>query len=72
MKNNNSVVEPKFLCLVHSETKQAKTSEFGAEEGLLQSQARRRTAQAQKAQTPLWFLGKTFYWQNLGGGLQGV
>ena len=29
------------MCPMHSEAKQIKTSEFGAEEGLLQGQARR-------------------------------
>ena len=36
-----NVTEYKFVCLTHSEAKQTKTSEFGAEKGLLQDQARR-------------------------------
>ena len=38
---SQEIVEPKFVCPTHSEANQARTSEVGAEEGLLQSQARR-------------------------------
>ena len=41
------VTEHKFLCPTHSEAKQTKMSEFGAEEGLLQGHARRQVARAQ-------------------------
>ena len=34
-------VEPKFICPTHSEAKQTKMSEFGAEEDLLQGKTRR-------------------------------
>jgi len=37
-----SVAELMFMCPRHSEAKQTKMSEFGAEKGLLQGQARRR------------------------------
>ena len=36
-----SITEPKFVCPTHSEAKQTKTLELGAEKGLLQGQARR-------------------------------
>ena len=32
----HSVLEPKFVCPMHSEAKQRETSVFGAEKGLLQ------------------------------------
>jgi len=34
-------MEYKFMCLTHSEAKQTKSLEFGAEKGVLQGQARR-------------------------------
>ena len=41
------------MCLMHSEAKNnTTTSEFGAEEGLLQGHARRLVDQALKTQTP--------------------
>jgi len=36
-----SVVTPKAMCPMHRDTKRTKTSALGAEEGLLQSPARR-------------------------------
>ena len=36
-----SVVQDKFMCLMHSETKQTEQSEFGAGKVLLQGQERR-------------------------------
>ena len=35
-----SVTKPKLICQAHSEPKQCEMSEFGAEKGLLQGQAR--------------------------------
>ena len=43
------VAECKFTCLTHSEAKQAETSQFGEEKGLLQGHARRNLACAQQA-----------------------
>ena len=42
------VVEPKFMCPTHSEAKQIKTLEFGAERGLLQGRARRTGSSCSK------------------------
>ena len=39
--NVDGVTKAKFVCLIHSESKQTKTSEFGLEKGLLQGHARR-------------------------------
>ena len=53
--------EPKPTCLTHSEAKQTKTSEFGAEKGLLQGTNRGEwAAHAQKSWTPLWLSRKLF------------
>ena len=46
---SKSVVEPKFMCLTHSEAKQAETSESGGEKGLLQGQARRMGSSCSKS-----------------------
>ena len=37
------------MCPMHSEAKQTKTSEFGAEKGLLQSRTRRQVAHTLKS-----------------------
>ena len=42
------------------EAKQTEISEFGAEKGVLQSQARRTDALSQNFQTPRWFSGRSF------------
>ena len=43
--SNDSVFKPNFICPMHNETKQTKTSEeFGSVKGLLQANARRRVA----------------------------
>ena len=39
-KHFESVIGHRFVCLTHSEAKQTKMSEFGAEKGLLQGTAR--------------------------------
>ena len=54
------VVEPKFMCLMHSETKQTETSEFGAEKGLLQDQARRMGGSCSKNPNSLMVFGEKF------------
>ena len=58
------------MCLMHSEIKQTKRLELGAElgakQGSLWSHARRMVARAQIPQTPLGFPGKSFYRQNVG------
>ena len=61
-----TITEHKFMCLMHSEIKQTKRLELGAEEGSLWGHARRMVARAQNPQTPLGFPGKSFYRQNLG------
>ena len=54
---------------MHCEAKQTDTLELGADKGLLQSQTRTMGSLCSKSPTTL--LGKRFYKQNLGGGLQG-
>ena len=67
------VVEPKFVCPMHSEARQTGMLEFGAERCLLQGPSKENwVASAQRALTALRFWGKSFYRQNLGGMLQGV
>ena len=52
---------------MHSETKQTKLSEFGAEKSLLQSHARARVAHTLKRpELPQGFLQSTFKSQELG------
>ena len=43
------VTECNFMCLTHSEAKQAETLQFGEEKGLLQGHVRRKLACAQQA-----------------------
>lgn len=50
----------KFMCATHSEAKQTKISEFGAEEDLLQGQAREQVTHAQKTPGPSGFQGRGF------------
>ena len=55
-----NVVKSKFLCLTHSEAKQTKTSDFGAEKGLLQSQARRKGSSRSKTLNSPTVFGEKF------------
>ena len=50
--NRVDVTKLRFLCPTHSEAKQTKTSEFGAEEGLLQGPQGAQVASVQKRRTP--------------------
>ena len=49
-------VEPKFMCLMHSEAKQTETLEFGAKKG----QTRSTGVHTQKTRTLQRFSGKSF------------
>ena len=63
------VVEPKFMCLPHSEVKQTRKSEFGAEDGLLLDQARRTCGFCSKESSMVFreeFL-KAKYWMRVAG-----
>ena len=51
-EDDPTVVKTKSVCLMHSEAKQTKMSESGAEKGLLQGQARRTGGLYSKTQTP--------------------
>ena len=55
------VAECKFLCPTHSEAKQTKTLEFGAEKGLLQGQAKRMGGLCSKTPKSLMFLEEKFF-----------
>ena len=52
------IPECKFMCPKHSEAKQTKTLEFGAEKGLLQDQARQTGASCSKTPNSLLILGE--------------
>ena len=54
------ITECKFPCPMHGEAKQTKTSEFGAEKGLLQGHARRWVDCAPKPQIPQRVSAKHF------------
>ena len=54
------IVEPKFVCLTHSEAKQTKTSEYRAEKVLLQGQARRMDGSCLKDLNSPMVFGKEF------------
>ena len=56
-----NVIECKFVCLMHSEAKQTKRSEFGAVKDLLQGQARRMGDSCSKTpKLPDGFQGEVF------------
>lgn len=60
-KHFESVIEHRFVCLTHNEAKQTKTSEFGAEKGLLSGQARKVDGSGSKPlNSPVMFLRKAF------------
>ena len=56
----------------YSEAKESKMLEFEGKRFIAKAKQEERAAHAQKGQTSLWFWGKSFYRQNLGGGLQGM
>ena len=60
------VIEPKFVCLMHSEAKQTETSEFGAEKGLLQGHAKKTGALCSKYPNSPMVSGEEFLRQILG------
>ena len=62
------VTECKFVYWTHSEAEQTETSEFGAEKGLLQGQARKMGELCSKTWTPQWFSGEVFIGKSWGEG----
>ena len=70
---NHIVVKPKFVCLMHSEAKQTKTSEFGAEKSLLQGPCKEnRWLMLERLQLPDGFQGNVFIGKISGGGGDGL
>ena len=66
------VTEYKVVCLTHSEAKQTKSLEFGAEKGVLQGQARRVGDSCSEPLNSQWFGGRFSKFTGGGGGLQGM
>lgn len=64
------VAKPRFMCLMQYEAKKTKTLKFEVEKDLLLGQARRTNGSCSKNLNSWIVLGKSFYRQNLGGGLQ--
>ena len=52
---SETVAKPSVVCPMHSETKQTETSEFGAEEDLLQDQARMGSWCSEDPDSPMAF-----------------
>ena len=61
MKNGTAVIEPKFMCPAHSEAKQTKVLEFGAEKGLLWGPSKEdRQLKLKRPKLPDGFQGRVF------------
>ena len=78
VKNNNGVVQPKFLCLTHSEKNQKPKKQNMWNKGFcflflffLQGPSK-ENKHLQKALNSLRSFREEFYRQDMGGGLQGV